>query len=775
MKRFLPFLLSLLCAPSLCAQEITGRILDENNAPLSYANAVVLQLPDSTFVTGTTSGPDGRFRLQSTAPNQILSLSFVGYLTRYLPTDTPDLGTIRLEPDAQTVGTVVVKGLLPITRVKGDATVTTVAGSILEKAGTANDLLDKIPGVSASDGSVNVFGSGTAEIYINGRKMRNNSELDRLSSDNIRSVEVVRQPGAQYGAEIKSVVRIFTRKPTGEGLGFTNRAYASYQDGWSYLDQLDLNYRRKGFDLSGMLFGIHSFRKEIKELEQNTFLDRTWTQHSAWESPYRYNDFMMSLSMNYQFNDHHSAGVLYTLDHSPKHSQFFDMASEIFRDGVPYESNMNSILDNNTRADNHSLNVYYTGKLNGWSLDFNADALWNDSREYTLANERSLSSADNTATTHTMTTRSSSDNNLYAAKLLLSHPLWGGSLTLGGEYTFSRRTDRFANDEQTLPSTDNTIRENALSALVEYRRTFGKTNLYAALRYEHLDSEYFKQEEKIHDQSRLYDNFFPSLGLSVSPGKWSLQINYRGGIKRPSYSQLSGDISYGNHYMYEGGNPLLRPALINAVSMGISRQWFFFNMGYKHIKDHHINEVRPYSEQTPTTAFYTFINTPTVNRFDMMLSLAPTIGVWSPQFNLIYQQLWHETSTPTGVRTFNNPTGVFEWKNTLNLPLDFQIGLDASLSTPGTVDPTIFTHNTTFNLDCSLYKGFLKNRLTFQFKAGNLLETNNTRNTIFNTLNTTSLKQFFVRHYSLTVRYKFNPAQSKYRGTGAGESQKQRM
>ena len=75
----------------------------------------------------------------------------------------------------------VVKADLPKMRVKGDAIVTTVQGSILEQAGTGNDLLDKIPGLSAEEGSVNVFGSGQAEVYINGRKMRNASDCPRTT------------------------------------------------------------------------------------------------------------------------------------------------------------------------------------------------------------------------------------------------------------------------------------------------------------------------------------------------------------------------------------------------------------------------------------------------------------------------------------------------------------------------------------------------------------------------------------------------------------------
>ena len=68
---------------------------------------------------------------------------------------------------------VVVKGRLPKTRVKGDAIRTTVAGTILEKAGTINDALSKIPSLEAErDGGVKVLGRGDAEVYINGRKVQ---------------------------------------------------------------------------------------------------------------------------------------------------------------------------------------------------------------------------------------------------------------------------------------------------------------------------------------------------------------------------------------------------------------------------------------------------------------------------------------------------------------------------------------------------------------------------------------------------------------------------
>ena len=179
---------------------------------MPYANVVLLSLPDSAFVSGTISGEDGSFTLETTSENQIVKISSIGYKTVCKPVSPANIGIVQLVSDAQMLGEVVVKAGLPKMQLKGDAMVTTVQGSILEKAGTGEDLLDKLPGVSADDGEVRVFGAGAPEIYINGRKVRDNSELNQLSSDNIKSVEVVNNPGSRYDAMVNAVIRIRTKK-----------------------------------------------------------------------------------------------------------------------------------------------------------------------------------------------------------------------------------------------------------------------------------------------------------------------------------------------------------------------------------------------------------------------------------------------------------------------------------------------------------------------------------------------------------------------------------
>lgn len=76
----------------LTAQNISGKLVDENNQPLPYANVVLLSLPDSTFISGTISNENGSFTLQATSEKQIVRISSIGYATIYKPIHPTDMG-----------------------------------------------------------------------------------------------------------------------------------------------------------------------------------------------------------------------------------------------------------------------------------------------------------------------------------------------------------------------------------------------------------------------------------------------------------------------------------------------------------------------------------------------------------------------------------------------------------------------------------------------------------------------------------------------------------
>ena len=113
-----------------------------------------------------------------------------------------------------------VKSFVPKTRLRGDAIVTKIHGTVLEMSGSVHEMLGKVPGMMMEGEELKVIGKGVPVFYVNGRKLYDNEELKRIRSEEILEVEVINNPGAQYDATVSSVVRIRTRRPQGEGFGF---------------------------------------------------------------------------------------------------------------------------------------------------------------------------------------------------------------------------------------------------------------------------------------------------------------------------------------------------------------------------------------------------------------------------------------------------------------------------------------------------------------------------------------------------------------------------
>lgn len=773
LRKTLLLLCTLASSFGLSAQTVSGKLVDEQNQPLPYANVVLLSLPDSAFVNGTISGEDGTFTLDATSQNQIVKISSIGYKTVCKPVSPANIGIVQLVSDAQQLGEVVVKADLPKTRVKGDAMVTTVAGSILENAGTGNDLLNKIPGVSANEGDIKVFGAGTPEIYINGRKVRDKSELDQLSSDNIKSVEVVNNPGSRYDATVNAVIRIQTKKPQGEGFGFNNRFYTGYGYGWNVLDQYNFNYRKGGFDLSGMLYGKKGYTEDRKTITQKTLLDKTWIQDSYLCTQYDMKDVAAMLSLNYQFNENHSLGARYDYDRTPERHETVDpMNTLVYQDDALYEESHTTGW-RNTQETRHTLNAYYNGRIGDWTIDFNADGFWSDTKNPQEMLEQ-FTPAGGSLEKQTVTTKNLTDNTLYATKLIFGHPLWGGNLSFGGEYTYTNRNNAYMNVEGILDDNNSNIKENSTSAFLEYARSFGKLQAQLGVRYEHLSSDYYEDGKYMDEQSRTYDNVFPSVSLNLPIGKVQTQLTYTGSIYRPSYWMLRSDIMYGNRYTYEGGNPLLRPSLINRLTLNVSYKWIYLNSRYIHGEDAITQLSRAYSEDNPTVSLHSFYNMYNSDKLYTTLTLSPTIGLWSPQFNFLLLQQWYKVETSNGTENFNNPILNFAWNNNFKLPLGISLDVDLGFDTPGDNENTKVEEWCWF-ANISLYKSFLKDRLSVQLKAYDLFNSYQAKSTIYSGNRLMTGKIEARRNIGITLRYKFNAAKSKYKGTGAGESQKNRM
>lgn len=225
--------------------------------------------------------------------------------------------------------------------------------------------------------------------------------------------------------------------------------------------------------------------------------------------------------------------------------------------------------------------------------------------------------------------------------------------------------------------------------------------------------------------------------------------------------------------MYDKGNQFLMPSITNNVTLGASYKWMNLYVGYSHVKDDITNQTIAYSEDEPTIALLTMQNTPAYDKLVAAFNVSPTIGCWTPQLGLAIQKQWYEGETPWGKTKFNKPIGSITFRNNFKLPKGFLLDVNGSYTTKG-YQNNIYLADDMFDMNASLSKNFMKEKLTLQLQAYNMLNPKQVA-MVYSGIRVLQNIQTTHRQVSLTVRYKFNTTRSKYKGTGAGESQKNRM
>lgn len=573
-KRTLITFLCFSAITPMMAQDIKGKIVDEKGEPLAFANVVLLNRQDSAFVKGVVSGEDGHFAIDSACNNGIIKVTSVGYKTAWKDCTGENAGVIKMVADSKVLGEVVVKSFQPKTILKNGGMTTTVAGSVLEKAGTMEHLLDRIPNVSAQNGNIKVFGRGEPIIYINGRQMRDRSELDRLSSDNIKSVEVIANPGARYAASTKAVIRITTKKIQGDGFGFDATTEGSYDEkkNMGGYARLNLYYRRNGLELGAYAYGSKQSSPDEKDLQQMTYLDKTLNQQDRTRWKNKTETFSSRLNASYQFDDNNSLGASISFLRNPKLQTDGKTEGSVLRDEVLTETTT-YIRSEFGQNSNWSSNIYYVGKIGKLGIDFNTDWFWSKGNNRNNIDEH-YQEVNSEIQNQLVSSTTSKYNRLIASKMVLSYPLLGGDLSVGGEYSFTNRNTNYTIIPNTLA--DNVIdriKEGMASAFVTYNRDFGKLNMEAGLRYENVDFKYYDDSQYMAEQSKTYGEWFPSLSLSMPIGNVQMQLSYAADINRPNYWVLRSGVQYSNHYTYETGNPFLVSEISRNISYDLAYKW----------------------------------------------------------------------------------------------------------------------------------------------------------------------------------------------------------
>ena len=714
-------------------RHLKGRLTDEHQQPLAYANISLLSPADSSLIGGGVSNEAGDFVIPTDAYRVIVKCSFIGYETIWHTCEVGDIGSFQMKQDSYTLKGVTVKGAKRLVYSTDKGLVANVQGTVLEQFGSVSDMLTHLPLVM-SDGSV--AGRGKPEIYINNKKVRDESELERLRADEILSAEIITNPGAEYGAEVRSVIRLKTVRKAGEG--WSGNFAGTYRQGEQWYGRLNaaLNYRtRNGMDFfaKGNITESNSLMTYPAQTE--LIASSTWNYESNmnWHNRniYYYADF----GWNWEINEHHSVGVTYTLNSYINGSRSNSEQDEIvWQDGQLIDNVHTSTITNWKPKLSHSINAYYVGEIGKWKFDFSGDF---------YRNQNSVPK---------------------------------GSLTFGEEVSNVDRTSDFI---QNGFSADNYTRQQTTtwSLYASYSLNIKKFTLNASLRWQNEHNRYEQNGQYKAEMSPDYHVLVPRVSLNYATGNWNHTLAYEGARMNPPYNWLSTSVTYAGKYEYRTGNPFLPPQTHSAISWESQWKWLHMGLCYDDVRNRYNDFKSAFDDiNHPGVILMDFRATPRIQYYQLILNASPKIGIWQMNYTA-YFSLADADLEPMGItHNFKGICSNFSLDNTLTLPHDWLVNIQASIKPYHESEFDI--QKTEGSLDFRISKQFLKSKsLRMALVASDILHTCNSRIIQYNGIGYRNEFNIYrdQRRVGLDISWKFNATKSRYKGSHAGQSERDRL
>ncbi len=752
------------------SSKMTGRIVDAQRRPVDVANVALLSVRDSSLITGGVTNEDGLFVIPCEAERVIVKVSSVGYQTAYRTCRTGNIGTLTLAESTVRLNDVLVKAMRHNLKMGKEGLLVNVQGTELSNIGTATDVLGEMPRVNiGADGSVNVFAKGQPLIYVNNRKVADLQELKRIKSDNIKSVEVITSPGSQYDASVQSVIRIKTIGKQGEGWSGEGFVTASYNKWWGTSQQWSSTYRSNRTEVSGTVWGLTQPSGENNRLTND--IDGTQHVFINQYSPLTYRSKYAGAEsrLSYSFDNDNEAGLSYSLQYTAtgKGHMMGNSWQEIYENGQLADRFDETADVYDRYSPQHDVNAYFVGKVGKIGVDFNATYLWKKSGRNMLIEENG-----NRMDSRTVHTQNRQHSRMAAGKLMLSYPVWRGTVNMGAEVTASQIRGTYANAEQYVDAADTKILESNTAGFTEYAVPLANFSFRAGVRYEHVKTDYyaFGQWEKA--PSRRYSDWFPMASVAWNKDRWNISLAYTRKTRRPSYNSLRSEVQYDNRYTYEGGNPYLRASVINNFDLNLVYGWLSVNAGYNYSDNPIIWVSTLYNDQD--IAFLRNVNFRHQQDFYASVVAEPRFGWYNPMLEIDCTQSFLCTDGYDIALPANRPSFCFRLNNRFNISPTLKAFLNLKYRTAN--HNGLQVAQPYGRIDVKFVQSLCRRSLDIILFANDLLHTDKEKWRMYGSHVTMTKDCYgYVRCVGLSLSYHFNATQSKYKGSGAGNSERNRL
>lgn len=549
--------------------KINGKIINSDKEKNGFPIMIYL-LDNDNQLLKTTIAQDSKFEFdQLKSGNYHLQLSSDESIQNEKPfylEKNLEL-SIAFEPKSQRIDEVTITAKKKTFKVENGNITLDVANSALNKLPTSSELLSKLPFVmmDANGEGLSFVGKGTPLLYVDNQRV-DFATLSAISVDDIKSVEVIRNPSVKYESEGKAVIKVNLKKSRKDGAQLSVSETATFQKRFS--NYLSANFQQ---------------RKNKTEWKLNA----SYNQINHWES----NGFDYQVPSKNISSDY----VIKSITKRPQTIFGASLYQELNDDGDYITLSFNTNFrpdkgDNNTNTfyseDGNSTFVKtlnqqdrnratinsifnYKKKITDWDAEILTGFQFkreSDNVDYSFYNDTNNSGYEFNQFRHQLYS-----GNAYSGRIDIEKKINDNyNLELGGSFT---KAETSTNNKTVYQNNQNPefyqyqFKESNLAGYTNLAINADKWNINAGLRAETTNAEGFDVIENATKIKRDYLDWFPNAEISFKQNdNYDYALNFRKSISRPSYGNLASGGLYGSPYVEYQGNPDLVPTYTNTIT-----------------------------------------------------------------------------------------------------------------------------------------------------------------------------------------------------------------
>ena len=609
---------------------ITGKIVDSaSKAPLEYATVTLFVKGQPKPVNGGTTDKNGVYTITDLRDSVFnIVFEFIGYNPYTLnnvavnrknsPLNLKSISLARKTGVLKDV-TVVARGKLIENKI--DKMVFNAERDVTSQSGVATDVLKKVPQVSVdADGNVELAGSGGVKFLINGKPSSafGSSITDVLQSipaSQIKSIEVITNPGAKYDAAgMGGIINIILKSNTAKGYnGNISLTAGTLQENGS----MNFNVRKGTFGMNAFVSGNARLKSSIPFVSDRYTVDGNGHQtdlHQDGYGQFSRSGYQTGLGFDWtpQKKNNFSGSISY--NHFGNNGSGFTTQDQQYYTG----NVMGDILS--------SMNTNSNFKFHNIDAGLNYKRTFNKEDQELEINVNSSFGNDNSSGNNSQYllpqdslyygTQSANPGKIKETEIKVDYtqPL-KKDITLGvGSKVSFYDINSTSEVMRYQPDVKQYLFNSSLSNDLDYHQKVYA--LYSELsfpvgkffdakiggRYERTEINSYYSNSLQQVKVPGYNTFVPSIYLTKNIGEsQSIKLSYSKRIERPDYNDLNPFINTNDPKNLSAGNPYLQPELGHRFELGYNKEVekvgsFMVSLFYR-INDH---DIQPYIVYYPS-------------------------------------------------------------------------------------------------------------------------------------------------------------------------------